>query len=91
MENTFERKKYFLREPVEYHLRNLASAFEEMSKNKTFNKAVRVSYQICGQKLREQITLIIRDDNHNVTKLNEIDSLVGAWESIDEKINPTKK
>ena len=91
MENLFERKKYFLRKPVEYQLRNLASALENMSEQKQFTKAVRVAYGVSAEKLREITTEIIRDDNHSITKLNEIESLVDSWTDINDKITNSTK
>jgi hypothetical protein len=87
----FERKNYFLRKPVEYQLRNLASAMEDMSNQKQFTKAVRVAYGVSAEKLREIVTEIIRDDNHSIVKLNQIESVIDSWDSINDKlINPTK-
>ena len=91
MENLFERKKYFLRKPVLYQLRNLASALEDMSAQKQFTKAVRVAYGVSAEKLREFTTDIIRDDNHSITKLNEIESLVESWKDINDKITNSTK
>lgn len=91
MEDLFERKKYFLRKPVEYQLRNLASALEEMSEQKQFTKSVRVAYGVSAEKLREITTCIIRDDNHSVTKLNELESLVDTWTKINDKITNSTK
>jgi hypothetical protein len=90
MENLFERKKYFLRKPVEYQLRNLASALEEMSQQKQFTKPVRVAYGVTAEKLREITTEIIRDDNHSIVKLNRIESLVDSWIETSDKNNSTK-
>ena len=90
MENT-ERRKYFLRKPVEYQLRCLQNSFEEMSKIKTYPESVRVAYKVCSSKLRELITEIVRDDNQHIRKLNHLDSLIDTWKDINEQLNNSTK
>ena len=91
MDSLYDRKKYFLRKPVEHHLRNLATALEEMAKQEDFPKEVRVAYGVTGEKLREITTRIIRDDNHAITEMNRIESLVESWKEIYDKISNSTK
>lgn len=89
MEN---RKKYFLRGPVEQQINSLASAFETLSKHhKEFPKPIRDAYKVSAMKLREVMTEIIREDNQQIRKLNKLESVIESWDTINDKItNPTK-
>ena len=86
MEN---RRKYFLRGPVEKRIDALATGFETLSKHhKEFPKAIRDAYKIAGIKLRETMTDIIRDDNQQIRQLNKL--LVESWNETNDNTNSTK-
>lgn len=83
MEN---RRKYLLRGPVEVQIGALASAFENLSENqKELPKEIRDAYKVSAIKLREVMTEIIREDNHQIT------SMVDAWGLINDKITNLEK
>jgi hypothetical protein len=80
MEN---RRKYFLRGPVEIQLRALATGIETLSNE--IHEPCKTTCIVVAQKIRETITEIIREDNHQIT------SMVDAWGVINDKINNPKK
>ena len=80
MEN---RRKYFLRGPVEIQLSALATGIETLSDG--VHEPCKTTCKVIAQKIRETITEIIREDNHQIT------SMVDAWGVINDKINNPKK
>lgn len=85
-----DRKKYFLRSPVEYRIQLLIDTFSEMSKE--FNgDGVGISYQICADQLQGLKTEIIRDDNHQITILKNAENIKMFEVISDQLLNNKKK
>lgn len=81
MEN---RKDYFLRKPVEYRLNNFIQVMENLSKEYIKIESVSVAYKICAQQLRKELTSIIRDDNHQIVSLNNMEHMKMFGTIIDD-------
>jgi len=95
MEN--DRKKYFLRSPVEYRIQLLIDTFSEMAKEYKSSKidinnhVVGISYQICSDQLQDLLTKIKRDDNHQITVLKNAENMKMFGMISDELLNGTNK
>jgi hypothetical protein len=80
MEN---RRKYFLRGPVEVQLNALATGIETLSDE--IHEPCKTTCKVISTKIRDTIREIIREDNHQIT------SMVDAWGVINDKLNNPKK
>ena len=87
MEN---RKKYFLRSPVEYQIQLMIDSFSEMSKHYNKNE-VGIAYEICADQLQNLKTEIIRDDNHQITILKNAENIKMFEVISDQLLNNKKK
>lgn len=85
MEN---RKKYFLRSPVEYRIQQLIDTFGEMSKEYN-DTEVGISYMICSDQLQDLLTQIKRDDNHQITILKNAEN-IKMFEVISDQLFKNK-
>ncbi len=85
MEN---RKKYFLRSPVEYRIQQLIDTFGEMSKEYN-DTEVGISYMICSDQLQDLLTQIKRDDNHQITIMKNAEN-IKMFEVISDQLFKNK-
>lgn len=79
-----DRRKYFLRSPVEFRIQQLIDTFGEMSKEYN-GKEVGISYQICSDQLQDLLTQIKRDDNHQITILKNAEN-IKMFEVISDQL-----
>lgn len=85
-----DRRKYFLRSPVEYRIQQLIDTMNEMSKEYKKMSGVGIAYGICADQLQDLLTQIKRDDNHQITILKNAEN-IKMFEVISDQLFNNKK
>lgn len=82
-----DRKKFFLRKPVEIKIQQSIDMMSEMAKEYKEHKNIACAYQICSDQLQKTLTDIIRDDNHQIVSLKNTENMKMFGMVADQLLN----